>query len=162
MNKNLNLIKETKNVISMNTKKIYSQFVDFVDTNFLKFQNEMIEYDKFYTVSIDMNGLKKEDIVLQAFEGRLMVAISEKIDLQKIESATEKYRKAKTYNQSFHFENPVDTSAVTAHLYKNSLELYLPKLIKPRDIVITEAEGVSPKNQYYDDDWSSYPHSHVS
>ena len=31
MNKNLNIIKDTKNVISMNTKKIYTQFVDFVD-----------------------------------------------------------------------------------------------------------------------------------
>lgn len=165
MNKNLNIIKDTKNVISMNTKKIYTQFVDFVDSNFLKFQNQTIDHDQFYSISVDMDQIKKEQIQLQCFENKLLLTVQQKNDLQLEESDVSKFKKLKTYHQVFQFDDPVDTLSVTASLYKDSLEIYLPKLLKPRDIDIIESEETTPrasKNNYYSDDWSSYPGSHVS
>lgn len=155
MNKLTNKLSGANDGLKSTAKNVYGLFKDYIDNNFLKFQNEMIEHLDSYTISIDMEGVKKDEVIVQALENTVSVVVKNKNKTLKHDSSLSAVLQKNAYSQVFHMEHPIDSENTIANLYKDTLEIYLPKKTQPRDIYVIETNTESPQTKNYDPNWAS-------
>jgi HSP20 family protein len=104
---------------------------------------EIREEEKFFAVSVDVPGLKKEEIEIEIKDNRLVVSGERKRtpDPEKILRSERRYGK---FSRIFTLPQDVDTEAIEARFEDGVLSVVLPKLekMRPKKITIT-----TPVNQ---------------
>ena len=155
-NKKMNIMNlNAKEVVRTKVKNYYGQVKDFIDNNFLKFQNEIIEHTDSYTICIEMHGYKKDEVSVQTFENKISVVVRKKNKLFLSDSQLSAPSSQNSYRQVFHLEQPIDSENTIANLYTDTLEIYLPKKTNPKDINITQIATESPMPRNYNNEWAS-------
>lgn len=99
---------------------------------------EISEEDKFFFVSVDVPGVKKEDIELEVKDNRLFVSGERKAsaDKEKVLRSERRYGK---FSRIFTLPQDVDTDAIEARFEEGVLTVTVPKVEKaqPKKITIT-------------------------
>ena len=112
---------------------------------------EIAEADEHFVLSVDLPGLKKEDIKIEVTDNVLSISGERKSEiLPDNKLKVQRYEKSYGYfKRSFSLPANVDSGKVKAQYENGVLELYLPKQLvaKPRQIEIHERkETPSPTN----------------
>lgn len=101
--------------------------LDYDDNNFTP-ATDIVERDNNYLLSVDLPGMKKDDIKIEVQDGMLVIS-GERQSEQKTE--TDKFqRNEKTYGffkRTFSLPKSVDSNNIQAHHQDGVLEITLPK-----------------------------------
>lgn len=106
---------------------------------------EVSESDEHFYMSLDLPGMKKEDVTIELSNNILTVSGE-----RKRESSTDKKMKIQLYEKSygtfkrcFNLPATIDENKIEARYENGVLELYLPKTVaaKPRQIEINASKG---------------------
>lgn len=106
--------------------------------------SELMEEEGHYMLSIDLPGMKKEDIKIEVADGTLIISGERKNE--KRTEANQVHRFEKTYGsfkRSFVLPNTINAGKVEARYEDGVLELYLPKteVAQARKIEIQSGKG---------------------
>lgn len=106
--------------------------------------SELIEEENHYMLSIDIPGMKKEDIKIEVADGNLIISGERKNE--KRSEANQIHRYEKTYGsfkRSFVLPNTIAAEKVEARYEDGVLELYLPKteVAQAKKIEIQSGKG---------------------
>lgn len=105
---------------------------------------ELVESSEHYLMSLDLPGLKKEDIKIELAEGLLTVSGERKRNTSSAEVKTQRHEKSYGFfKRSFNLPISIEADKVEASYESGVLELYLPKVqsAKPRQIQIQSEKG---------------------
>jgi HSP20 family protein len=105
---------------------------------------EIAESGEHYLMSVDLPGMKKEDIKIEMSDNMLTVSGERKRESGDKENKWQRYEKSYGFfKRSFNLPSSVDASKVEARYENGVLELYLPKAeaAKPRHIEIQTGKG---------------------
>lgn len=107
--------------------QLFDQFYNSRGYDERKFNQstQISETEEHYLMSVDLPGMKKEDIKIELKESFLTIS-------------GERKRSQEIFKQSFSLPSSVDAEKVEAHYEDGVLELYLPKVkaAQPRQIEI--------------------------
>ena len=99
---------------------------------------DIVEEEKFFAVSMDVPGLKKEDIDLEVKENRLFVSGERKtiVEQEKVLRSERRYGK---FSRIFTLPQDVNTDAIEARFEDGVLTVVLPKVekVRPKKINIS-------------------------
>ncbi len=99
---------------------------------------EISEEEKFFSVSVDVPGVKQEDIELEVKDNRLFVSGERKThtDKEKVLRSERRYGK---FSRIFTLPQDVNTDAIEARFEEGVLTVTVPKVEKaqPKKITIT-------------------------
>ncbi len=99
---------------------------------------EIAEEDKFFSVYLDVPGLKKEEIEIEIKDNRLVVSGERKTILNpdKVLRSERRYGK---FSRIFTLPQDVNTDAIEARFEEGVLSVILPKVekVQPKKITIT-------------------------
>lgn len=101
--------------------------------------SEFIEADEHFILSLDVPGMKKDDIKIEMSENTLTVSGERKRETTDKNEKIQRYEKSYGFfKRSFALPSSIDADKVEAHYEDGVLELYLPKSVsaKPRSIQI--------------------------
>lgn len=105
---------------------------------------DIAEEEKFFSVSLDIPGIKKEDIEIEVRENRLFVSGERKtqVEMEKLLRSERRYGK---FSRIFTLPQDVNTDAIEARFEEGVLTVVLPKSEKaqPKKITITTATPVT-------------------
>ncbi len=128
---------------------------DFFNGHGLSDQEHLIEHTDSFTVTIDLPGLSKHDIHVEAFENKIIVRAA-KASKEHYSVEGDMYlrqRSGGSYVRTFDLPCSVDKAQIYANYNRGSLEIFLPKLTQPSKIEIQEHD--MPSDDCYTDDlWS--------
>lgn len=92
------------------------------------FASEVSETDDQFIISVDLPGLKKEDLKIETANGILTVSGERKREFEsensKVHSARRNYG---AFKQSFNLPDSINTEEIQAHFENGVLEIFLPK-----------------------------------
>ena len=99
---------------------------------------EIAEEDKYFAVSVDVPGVKREDIELEVKDNRLFVSGERKASLEK-EKVLRSERRYGKFSRIFTLPQDVNTDAIEARFEEGVLTVTVPKVEKaqPKKITIT-------------------------
>lgn len=100
---------------------------------------DISETDEHYLMSVDLPGMKKEDIKIEAIDNVLTLSGERKREYSDTSGKIQRYEKSYgTFQRRFALPTSVEASKVEARYEDGVLELYLPKseAAKPRQIDI--------------------------
>ena len=99
---------------------------------------DIVEEEKFFAVSMDVPGLKKEDIDLEVKENRLFVSGERKtkVEQEKVLRSERRYGK---FSRIFTLPQDVNTDAIEARFEDGVLTVVLPQVekVRPKKINIS-------------------------
>lgn len=97
------------------------------------------EEDNHYWMSLDIPGIRKEDLKLEVRENVLTVSG----DRKRVAGKDQKEKVLSRFSRSFTLPSAVDVDKIEAHHENGVLELYLPKMqmAQPRRIEIQTNKG---------------------
>lgn len=102
---------------------------------------DIAEEEKFFSVSLDVPGIKKDDIEIEVRENRLFISGERKsgVDQDKMLRSERRYGK---FSRIFTLPQDVNTDAIEARFEEGVLTVVLPKVEKaqPKKISITTAQ----------------------
>lgn len=110
---------------------------------------EVTEADEYFFMSVDLPGMKKQDIKIEVNENTLNLSGERKRE-SKLDGKDKMQRYEKSYgyfNRSFTLPNAVDTAKVEAIYEDGVLELYLPKTNEAKS---RQVEIKTRKNSFFD------------
>jgi HSP20 family protein len=94
---------------------------------------DVSENDESYTVSVEVPGLKKEDIQLSVQENVLSLRVTKQAQKEETGRTTKRTERFYgTFERHFPFASPIDSSKVKATLKDGILEVVLPKAEEAR------------------------------
>lgn len=104
------------------------------------------ENDKHYFFSLDVPGVKKEDLHIEYMDGVLTISGEKKNEYRKEGQKPDRYAYEKFYGsfkKAFHLPTSIDERAIETRFQNGVLELLIPKAEakKSRQIPINEGEG---------------------
>ncbi len=101
---------------------------------------DIVEEEKFFSVSMDVPGLKKENIDLEVKENRLFVSGERKINVDQ-ERLLRSERRYGKFSRIFTLPQDVNTDAIEARFEEGVLTVTLPKVekVQPKKINISTA-----------------------
>lgn len=105
---------------------------------------EILEADDHYWMSVDLPGLRKEDIKIEMSDNTLSVSGERKREHTEKTQKVQRYEKSYGFfKRSFALPTSIQTDQVEARYENGVLELYLPKVqaAKPRQIEIQSGKG---------------------
>lgn len=102
---------------------------------------DILDGEKHFTISMDVPGLKKEDISLEVKENKLYVTGERQFDKKAEDTIIRSERRYGKFTRVFSLSAQVNTEAIEAKFENGVLEISIPKIEKPqaRKIQITEA-----------------------
>lgn len=97
---------------------------------------EILDEEKFYTISLDIPGLKKEDIGVEVKDNQLIITGERKSENKTLLRSERKYGK---FSRVFTIPQNVNVDAIMASFEDGVLEITLPKEEKsqPKKITIS-------------------------
>lgn len=105
---------------------------------------EVAETDEHYLMSVDLPGMKKEDIKIEMSDNVLTVSGERKRDSSGKTQRFQRYERSYGFfKRSFSLPSSIEADKVEARYEDGVLELYLPKTqaAKPRHIEIQSGKG---------------------
>lgn len=124
---------------------------DFVNTNSSAYDerefapaSEIIEEDNHFMLSIDLPGIKRDDLNIEVSENILTISGERKRENHAGNSKGQHIERSfGTFKRSFILPNTVDGERIEANYQDGVLELYLPKTqaAKPKKIEIQSGKG---------------------
>lgn len=106
--------------------------------------SELMEEENHYLLSIDIPGMKKEDIKIEVADGTLIISGERKNEKRSEANQVHRYEKTYgTFKRSFVLPNTIDAEKVEARYEDGVLELYLPKteVAQARKIEVQSGKG---------------------
>ncbi len=100
---------------------------------------EILDQEKFYTISLDVPGLKKEDIDLEVRDHQLHVCGERKAqNITETENILRSEKRYGKFSRSFTLPDNIKDDAIEAHFENGVLEILLPKeeKIQPKKVTI--------------------------
>jgi HSP20 family protein len=99
---------------------------------------EIVDNEKFYSVSLDMPGIKEEDIDLEVKENKLAISAERKFVRDEKDTVLRSERHYGSYARVFSLPQDVKPDAIEAKFENGVLSVLLPKEEKaqPRKIAI--------------------------
>jgi HSP20 family protein len=106
---------------------------------------EITETDEHYLMSVDLPGMKQEEIKIEVADNVLVISGERKREATE-DQKTKVQRYEKSYGffkRSFNLPSTIESDQIEAHYENGVLELYLPKAqaAKPRSIEIQSGKG---------------------
>jgi HSP20 family protein len=90
--------------------------------------SELTEEENHYLLSIDIPGMKKEDIKIEVADGTLVISGERKHERRENSNQVHRFEKAYgSFKRSFVLPNTINADKVEARYEDGVLELYLPK-----------------------------------
>ena len=106
--------------------------------------SELMEEESHYMLSIDIPGMKKEDIKIEVADGTLVISGERKNEKRTESNQIHRYEKSYgSFKRSFVLPNTISAEKVEARYENGVLELYLPKteVAQARKIEIQSGKG---------------------
>lgn len=105
---------------------------------------EVSESDEHYLMSVDLPGMKKEDIKIEMSDNLLTISGERKREQTEKNQKIQRHEKSYGFfKRSFTLPNSIEADKVEAHYENGVLELYLPKVqaARPRSIEIQSGKS---------------------
>lgn len=106
--------------------------------------SELMEEENHYLLSMDLPGMKKEDIKIEVADGTLVISGERKNAKHNDTNQVHRYEKTYgSFKRSFVLPNTIDAEKVEARYEDGVLELYLPKteVAQVRKIEVQSGKG---------------------
>lgn len=106
--------------------------------------SELMEEENHYMLSIDIPGMKKEDIKIEVADGTLIISGERKNERRSDANQIHRFEKSYgSFKRSFVLPNTISAEKVEARYEDGVLELYLPKtdVAQARKIEIQSGKG---------------------
>lgn len=106
--------------------------------------SELMEEENYYMLSMDLPGMKKEDIKIEVADGTLVISGERKNEKRNDTNQVHRYEKSYgSFKRSFVLPNTISADKVEARYEDGVLELYLPKteVAQARKIEIQSGKG---------------------
>lgn len=106
--------------------------------------SELMEEENHYMLSIDIPGMKKEDIKIEVADGTLIISGERKNERRTDTNQIHRFEKSYgSFKRSFVLPNTISAEKVEARYENGVLELYLPKtdVAQARKIEIQSGKG---------------------
>ena len=106
--------------------------------------SELTEEENHYMLSMDLPGMKKEDIKIEVADGTLVISGERKHEKRNDANQVHRFEKSYgTFKRSFVLPNTISADKVEARYEDGVLELYLPKteVAQARKIEIQSGKG---------------------
>ncbi|WP_409479505.1 Hsp20/alpha crystallin family protein [Pseudobdellovibrio sp. HCB154] len=106
--------------------------------------SELTEEENHYMLSMDLPGMKKEDIKIEVADGTLVISGERKHEKRTDANQVHRFEKSYgTFKRSFVLPNTISADKVEARYEDGVLELYLPKteVASARKIEIQSGKG---------------------
>lgn len=106
--------------------------------------SELMEEENHYMLSIDIPGMKKEDIKIEVADGTLIISGERKNERRTDTNQIHRFEKSYgSFKRSFVIPNTISAEKVEARYENGVLELYLPKtdVAQARKIEIQSGKG---------------------
>lgn len=99
---------------------------------------EIVDNEKFYSIALDMPGIKEEDIDLEVKENKLTISAERKLVREEKDNVLRSERHYGSYARVFSLPQDVKADSIEAKFENGVLEVVLPKEEKaqPRKIAI--------------------------
>lgn len=146
---------ENKKPTELTQRSLLDSLAGFFHVSSLNLHNEMVEHEDSFTLNIELPGLNKNDIHVEAYENRIIVKAAKQSRHQySVES--DMYLRQMTggvYQRIFDLPCSVDKDQIYANYNRGTLEIFLPKLTEARHIEIQQQDMVSDET-FFDSEWS--------
>lgn len=115
-----------RNLVYYNTRNPFQIFRD-MDEMYESVAPDFQEYDQHYLLAVDIPGIKKSDLKIEALGHQIQITGETKTD-----------RQSRSYRRIFALPESVDVDKIEAHFENGVLEVLLPKVEseKPRAVEI--------------------------